>query len=101
MQAGVKSFSSPRPSSRLGVDVRVRPGRLSRVMTMLRRLDVDRNEAHLSMPNAALGDDGLGKLPDRPPVAAEHRHFQAILVIEMDMQGGDRKVVMMVEGLGE
>ena len=45
----------------------------------------DRNQA--SMTNPALGDDVIGQIPHILCLAPQYSHFQAALVIEMDMQG--------------
>ena len=60
-----------------------------------------RHHHHAAVPHAALGDHVLGEMLDRAGLALEHRHLQATVVIEVNVQGRQRQFVMVVEGFGE
>ncbi len=61
----------------------------------------DRDEAHLTVLDAALRDDAIGELPHRPGFSAKHRDFQAILMVEMHMECGDVEMMVIVMRAGE
>src|SRR5262245_4599772 len=65
------------------------------------RLDDDRDERHLAMGDAALGDHRLGKFPYRRGVATQHGDFETALMIEMNMQGRNLQLVMCVMRRGQ
>ncbi len=75
------------------------PARGVRAAARLRR--IGRHHHHAAVPHAALGDHVLRKMLDRAGLALEHGHFHATVVVEMDVQGGQRQFVVIVEGLGE
>ena len=51
------------------------------------------------MPHPTFGNDMVGEVADRSKFAAQDGHFQAALVVEMDMQGCNGELVMGVEGI--
>ena len=61
----------------------------------------DGNIAHLSVRDAAFGNDAIGERPHGFRVAAKHRNFKTILVVDMHMHGRDVKVVVIVMRAGQ
>src|SRR5882757_5272455 len=55
----------------------------------------------VTMPDAAFGDDSVGKRLHLRAAASEHGHLQAAFMIEMHMQRRLRQVVMVVKLLGQ
>jgi hypothetical protein len=58
----------------------------------------DRHDHKPSVTDAAFGHDMIGEMPDLGFCAAQHSHFKAGIVIEMNMQGRDGEIVAMVLG---
>lgn len=55
----------------------------------------------MTVPDAALADDAVGKGADFTTRSTQHRDLQAFMSIEMDMEGGDREVVMVMLPIGQ
>ena len=72
-------------------------------MAVAMRMSVgfDRHEHDMTMPHAAFGDHMIRERFDLTAAALQHRHFKTRIVIEMDVQGGLREVVMFVKILGQ
>lgn len=64
-------------------------------------LHFDRDSHKPAMPYPPLGDDLFGEMMDlaRPPT--QHRDLHAACMIEMNLHGGDRQIVMMVMRVGK
>jgi len=60
-----------------------------------------RHQVKVAVPHAAPGDESIGKLLDAAQRPAQHAGFQAMIMIEMNMQSGHRKIVMIVLRIGE
>ncbi|MGY4628433.1 hypothetical protein ACVWY3_006189 [Bradyrhizobium sp. USDA 4486] len=58
-----------------------------------------RDHHHAAVAHAAFGDDVVGEMPDFGGVAAQRGHLHAIVVIEMDVQGREREVMVTMEFL--
>lgn len=52
----------------------------------------------MPVPHAALGDDVIGKMLHVTHVTFQHGDFQTVVVVDMDMQRGNREVVVMMLG---
>lgn len=52
----------------------------------------------MPVPHAALGNNVIGKMLYVAHVTFQHGDFQAIVVIDMYMQRGNREIVVMVLG---
>ena len=50
----------------------------------------------MPVPHASLGDNVIGKMLHIAHVTFQHGDFQAIVVIDMHMQRGNREIVVMV-----
>ena len=59
-------------------------------------IDFDVDQVELAVAHAALGDQRIGKAAHRRGRPAQDDAFEAVLVIEMGMHGGDGKVVLTV-----
>ena len=71
-----------------------------RLLPRLRLLALARRDHHdAAVAHAAFGDDVVGEMPDLAGVAAQRRHLHAIVVVEMDVQGCQREVVVTMEFL--
>ena len=70
------------------------PARLVAVRVALPKLDGDQIE--LAVPDAALGDQGLGKTADFSRRPAQDGAFNAVFMIEMRVQGRHHQIVMAV-----
>jgi len=79
------------------VRVRVR-GAVVRVRLVRHR---DGDETRLAVFDVALGDHRFGKLPDPRSLPAQHRDFETIVVVEMNMHRRDLKIVMIVVRVGQ
>ena len=67
----------------------------------MRRSVGRRHVDDVTMPDAALGDDMVGKRLHLRAAALEHGHLQAAFMIEVHMQRRLRQVVMVVKLLGQ
>src|SRR5262245_4350917 len=83
--------------SRRGAGVAVPPPRgAGSAGEGLRRHHDDAAVAH-----TALGDHVLGEVLDRAGLALEHGHLHAAVVVEVDVERGQRQLVVVVERLGQ
>ncbi len=57
-------------------------------------LDRGRDETDLAVGDPAFGNYGAGESPHCAGIATQHREFQAVFMIQMDMQGRDLQLVM-------
>jgi hypothetical protein len=57
-----------------------------------------RDQVQVGVPHAALRRQAMGELLDSVSPSAQDAHFKAAVVIEMDVGGGDRQIVMVVLG---
>jgi hypothetical protein len=64
-------------------------------------LDPRRHEVERVVADAALAGDQIGEAPDRARRPAQHRHLQAGIVVQVDLQAGDAEVVVRVLLLGQ
>ena len=60
-----------------------------------------RHEHHMAVADAAFGNHLTGERLDFLPLPFEHRDLQATRFVQMDVQGCLRKIVMIVEALGQ
>ena len=82
------------------MDVIVRMAHSTRPVRVRFVRGANRDEAERAVIDAALGRDGVGKLLHQSGLAAQHRHLEAGVVVEMHMHRGDLQVVMGMMGLG-
>ena len=68
-------------------------------MCFLFHFDRDGHEA--AMPHSPLGDDMFGEMMNFARFSAQQRNFHAAGMVEMNLHGGDRQIVMMVMRLGK
>lgn len=69
------------------------------VVMVLAPADVDGDEVQLAVPYAAFRGEGMGEGPYRGRGAAQDDALQAIVVVEVGVQGGDGQVVLaMLQG---
>ena len=68
-------------------------------MRFLFHFDRDGHEA--AMPHSPLGDDMFGEMMNFARFSAQQRDFHAAGMVEMNLHGGDRQIVMMVMRLGK
>ncbi len=59
-------------------------------------LQRDRDKTHLAVGDAALGDDGFGKVTHRHRFSPEHSHLETVLMVEMHMHGRNMEVMVIV-----
>ena len=52
----------------------------------------------MPVPHAALGDNVIGKMLHVTHVTFQHGDFQTVVVINVDMQRGDREIVVVMLG---
>lgn len=52
----------------------------------------------MPVPYAALGDNVIGKMLHVAHITFQHGDFQAVVVVDMHMQRGDREIVVMMLG---
>jgi hypothetical protein len=83
-------------SSRAYVNMRVPSGRIA-AMRVLLLLDFDRHHDDSAVTHAALRDNALGEMSNFVGSAAQQGHLHAAFMIEMDVHGGERQIVMLVE----
>lgn len=60
-----------------------------------------RHQVEVSVPHAAPGDELVGKLADAPERSAQHAGFKTMIVIQVNMQSGHRKIVVVVLRIGQ
>ena len=60
-----------------------------------------RHQVEIAVPHATPGDELVGKFPNSTEGAAQHAGFQAVIVIQMNMQSSHRKIVMVVLRIGQ
>src|SRR5262245_38887158 len=75
--------------------------RLALAMTVPGAFDLGRNDDDPSMPDAALGDDALGKALDLHRLALEHGDLHRGVVIKGNAHGRDREIVVFLVGVGQ
>jgi hypothetical protein len=63
--------------------------------------DLGRNHHDAAVPYAALGDDVVGEMLHLCTATFQGRHFHAVVIVEMDVKRGERKVVMAMIILNE
>jgi len=63
--------------------------------------DGHRHKMEVAVTHAAPGDELVGKFLHTPQRPAQHAGLQAMIVVEMDMQGGHREIVMVMLRIGE
>ena len=56
--------------------------------------DVGRDQMQLAVPHAALGHQSVGEVAHRVGAALQHRHLQAGIMVEVDVQRRVRQVVV-------
>lgn len=56
-----------------------------------------RDHDHAPIAHAAFGNDVIGQMPDLAARSLQRRHFHTAVVVEMNMQRRQRKVVVAVE----
>ena len=64
-------------------------------------LHFDRDGDKLAMPHPPLGDDLFGEMMDLVRSPTQQRNLHAARMIEVNLQGGDRQIVMMVMHVGK
>lgn len=52
----------------------------------------------MAVAHAALGDNVIGKMLNIAHIAFQHGDFQTVVVVDMDVKGGDGEIVMMMLG---
>ncbi len=103
---GAISLSGKFGNRRLGspgmpdVDMRM-PLRMILAMGVRFLLHLDRDSHEPAMPHAPLGDDMFGEMTNFARSPTQQRDFHAAGVVEMNLQGGDRKIMMIVMRVGE
>ena len=70
-------------------------------MPVLRLRDLDGGQVQMPVPHAGLGHQPLGEAPEPAGRAAQQGHLQAVLVVEMDLERREDKIVMSVLGIGQ
>lgn len=65
-------------------------------VVMLFLLYFHRDQVELAVAHAQLGDNGVGELFLLFGRTTDHHHLQAVLMVQVDMQGEDRDIVMVV-----
>src|SRR5262245_5495497 len=60
-----------------------------------------RHQHDAAVAHAALGDHVLGEVLHRAGLALEHGHLHAAVVVEVDVERGQRQLVVIVERLGQ
>src|SRR5262245_28150647 len=60
-----------------------------------------RHHDNAAVAHAALGDHVLGEVLHRAGLALEHGHLHAAVVVEVDVERGQRQLVVVVERLGQ
>lgn len=63
---------------------------------VMRVADIDRDRAEFPVPHTLLGDDSLGKPHDGGGRAAQYDTLDAVVVVQMSMQGGNGDIVLPV-----
>ena len=72
-----------------------------RAVLVRRSQHVHRDQHDAAVADAAFGDHVLGKMLHLVGFAAQDRHLHAAIVVEMRVHGGERQLVVVVEGIGE
>lgn len=88
----------------MGRDVLVLPTRCvvpGVVMSMAPVRHGHRHQVEVTVPDAAPRDELVGKLADAPQRSAQHAGFQAMIMVEVHVQGGHRKIMVIVLGIGQ
>jgi hypothetical protein len=70
-------------------------------MMVMVRISASWNDVQIAEPNASLSDDGIREglyVVDGP---FQYRHFQTVLMIDMDVKGGNRQIAVMMLGAGK
>lgn len=67
----------------------------------MRVVSFNRYHNHLTVAHAALGNHFIGEGPNLLRFSFEQRHLKATAVIKMDMQTGERQVMVIVEGASQ
>src|SRR6185437_4394591 len=70
-------------------------------VAVLAAVDGGGHQVEMAVAHAALADRVVGELLDRARGAAQHRHLQAAVVVEMDVHGRDLQVVVPMLCLGQ
>lgn len=52
----------------------------------------------MAVAHAALGDNVIGKMLNVAHIAFQHGDFETIIVVDMDVKGGDREIVVVMLG---
>jgi len=79
----------------MGMGMRMR---LAAAVNMRFRFERNRNEDEPAVANAALGDDMLGEMANVGGRASQHGDLKTGMMIEMDVHGCERQVMMIVLG---
>ena len=61
---------------------------------------LERHAHDLAVTHAALGDDMLAEMLHVISLSLQHRDLEAGVMVEMHVQRGERKLVMLVIGVG-
>ena len=70
-------------------------------MSMRLGFQRDRNEAHLPVRDAALGNDALGEVSHRLGLPMQNRHLETIFMVEMHMHGRNMEMMVIVMRAGQ
>ena len=68
---------------------------------MLLALKFHRNHNQLTVTHTAFGDDLLSEVADVDQRALEHGYLHAAVVVEMDVHGRNRQIVVRVRAVGQ
>ena len=60
-----------------------------------------RHQVKITVSHPASGDELVGKILYPPQRSTQHAGFQTMIMVEMDMQSGHRKIVIIVLHIGE
>lgn len=69
------------------------------VMPFMVRHRIHRHDVEAVQPDTALRRYAIGKGPDILHLALQYGHFQAVVFVDVDMQRGDRQIVVMMLGV--
>lgn len=70
-------------------------------MAVLMGDDPRRNDMQIAMAHAALAGNGMGEALDTAERPFQHRNLQTVVMIEMNVKGGDREVMPLVMRVGQ
>src|ERR1700761_3290177 len=70
-------------------------------MLVLRPGDFDGGQRDTAMMHASFRNQAFGEIPDLAGGTAQQRHFEAVLMVEMDVEGRQDHVMVAVLRVGE